>query len=111
MELINALRLIAGKSPAALHEALGALRAQQTQSPLALRRADRAIELALQDPQAGFTADERQALAALLSGTPDGARTLDVRIRVNADEKQRVQEMAEEAGMTVSDFIRGKIGL
>ncbi len=38
-------------------------------------------------------------------------RTLDIRIRVNADEKVQVQESAQAAGLTVSDFIRQRLGL
>lgn len=111
MNISDALRLIAGKSPDALHEALGALKGQQVKSPMAQRRADRAIEMALRDPQAGFTSAERVELAALLSGAGNETRSLDVRVRVTVEEKERIQEMADEAGMTVSDFIRTRIGL
>ncbi len=38
-------------------------------------------------------------------------RTLDIRIRVNTDEKVQVQELAQAAGLTVSDFIRQRLGL
>lgn len=107
----NALRLVIAKSPFLLNEAPKALRALNSRSPLAQRRAERAIEYALSDPQATFTEDERLALAQLISGDAGEVRNLDIRLRVSADEKSEVQHMAEEAGMTVSDFIRSKIGL
>lgn len=113
METIDILRLIAAKAPSATHEALGAIRGQQVGSPLAARRAERAASMALEDPQAEWTAEERLLLASLLGadGPDEEPRRLDLRIRVNEREKAIVQRLAEDAGMTVSDFIRSKIGL
>lgn len=109
MNLPDALRLIAAKSP---NNAQGAVRALRTaQHRPDARPVQYVLEQALTDPLAEFTPDERVGIAALLGGAQDSARNLDVRIRVNADEKQRVQELADEAGLTVSDFIRERIGL
>lgn len=107
MNLSDALRLIAAKSPNNVQGAIRALRTAQHRPDA--RPVQYVLEQALVDPLADFTPDERAGIAALLGGST--TRDLDIRIRVNADEKQRVQEVAEEAGMTVSDFIRKKIGL
>lgn len=108
MNLSEALRLIAAKSP---NNAQGAIRALRT----AQRRPDArpvqyVLEQALVDPLADFTPEERAGVAALLGGD-DEARTSDIHLRVSATEKERIQKMADEGGLTVSDFIRERIGL
>lgn len=103
----NPLTIIAGGSPAAARMAADALRARKNGSPMAAARAARAARLALSDPQATFTEAERRQIAEIL----DTERGVDLRLRVTADEKARVQAMADEAGITVSDFIRQRIGL
>lgn len=42
---------------------------------------------------------------------PEKARAKAIRIRVNDEEMQKAHRMAKDAGQTVSDFIREKIGL
>lgn len=109
--MIETLRLIAARSSSALHEALGAIKAQQVRSPLAARRAERAAMLALEDPDTQWTAEERAVLAALLGRTSEGTRTMELRLRVNASEKADVQQAADDAGLSVSNYIRRALGL
>lgn len=109
MNVVDALRLIAAKSPDQMRNAVRTLRSVQNDTPVAQQRAERVISWALQDPQAEFTTEDRTALAALLGGSD--ARTLDVRMRVSPAEKAEIQAMADAEGMTVSDFIRRRIGL
>lgn len=109
MELLDALRLIAAKSP---NNAQGAIRALRTaQNRPSARSVQYVLEQALVDPLAEFTPAERTSIAALLGGESADNRTLEIRFRVTRDEKERVTAMADEAGLTVSDFIREKIGL
>jgi len=108
MNLSDALRLIAAKSPNNVQNAVRALRTAQHR-PNA-RPVQYVLEQALIDPLADFTPDERAGIAELL-GTDEEARTLDIRLRVSAIEKEHVQQMADEAGLNVSDFIRSRIGL
>jgi hypothetical protein len=110
MEIEQALRLAVAKSPATLTEAPRALRALG-RSPIATQRAQRVLEIALTDPQATFTEQERSELAALLAATGDDTRSVDIRLRVTPAEKADIQSMADEAGVNVSVFIRSKIGL
>jgi hypothetical protein len=42
---------------------------------------------------------------------PPRTRTLDVRVRLSADEKRAVQAIARAARLTVSDLIRERLGL
>lgn len=112
MDTVSTLKLIVARSPDAMREALGAIKAKQSGSPMAARRAERAASLALEDGAANWTPAERAALAELLgAGSPGEPRTLDIRIRVNASEKGDVQQAADEAGLSVSNYIRQSIGL
>lgn len=111
-DTIATLRMIAARSVDAQHEAIGAIRAQQINSPMAARRAERAAAVAFADPAVEWTPDERLSLSELLGQDADDTRVLDIRVRVNAAEKDRVKHMAAENGFpTVSDFIRSRIGL
>lgn len=111
-EIVETLRMIVARSSDAQREALGAIRAQQIKSPMAARRAERAAAIAFGDPSVEWTPVERLALSELLGQDADDTRTQDVRVRVNAAEKEQVKRMAAEAGFpSVSDFIRSKIGL
>ena len=103
----NPLALIAGGSPAAARTAADAIRAEQNDSPMAAARTARAARMALDDPQATFSAEERREIAELLDGRDAPA----VRFRVSARERARLEAMAQEAGLSLSDFIRQKVGL
>lgn len=106
--MTNPLAIIVGGSPAAARIATDALRAEQNGSPMAAARAARAARAALDDPHATFSADERRQIAELLENDRDAA---PVRFRVTADERARLEQMAEAAELSISDFIRQKIGL
>lgn len=108
MNLAETLRLIAAKSPNTSGEAIRALRAVNRPDS---RPIQHALESALSDPLASFTAEDRTTITAHLSVGDSDARTLDVRLRVNADEKQQIQAMADEAEMSVSNLIRDRLGL
>ncbi len=111
-EVIETLRMIAARSLDAQREALGAIRAHQIRSPMAARRAERAAGMAFADQAVEWTPVERLALSELLGQDADDTRTQDIRVRVNAIEKEQVKQMAAEAGFpNVSDFIRSRIGL
>lgn len=107
MTLQDALRLIAVKSPNNTQNATRALRTAQNR-PNA-RPVQYVLEQALIDPLATFTAEERAGIAALIGS--DDTRSRVLQVRVTADEMAQVQQAADEAGQTVSDFIRSRIGL
>lgn len=111
--MIDALRLIITKSPAAMREAIAAIRAIDAKSPMVQHRYNTVVDLALSDPQAEFTTQERAMIAENLESASRGgdAKTVDVRVRLTTNEKATVQEMAQAEGMTVSNFIRSRIGL
>lgn len=79
---------------------------------MAARRAERAAQIALEDSEAKWTVEERSMIVELLGTTgSDEIRNLDIRLRVSVSEKNKVQQAASEAGLTVSDYIRRAIGL
>lgn len=108
LDIETALRLVIAKSPNNVHGAVRALRTAQHR-PNA-RPVQYVLEQALVDPLADFTPGERASIAALLSGA-DVTRADVLRLRVTADEKADVQHAADEAGVTVSEYIRSRLGL
>lgn len=111
MTYIEAMQLLAAKSPAVGGEAAKTIRRLGNNTTNAQHMAERMIEYGLGDPQAELTTQERIDLAALLTGDSGETRNLDIRLRVTADEKQRVQDMADNAGLNISDFVRSRIGI
>lgn len=107
----EALRIIVAKSPMAGGLAMQTLQALRVKSPVLQDRYNRTVQTALSDSQAEFTPDERALLAEFIGGDSSTVKLFDVRIRVSAEEKAAVQEMAQAVGLTVSDFIRQRIGL
>jgi hypothetical protein len=112
MNRIELLELIAARSRMASREAANAIRAVQNSAPTATRRCATAAAKALDDDQAIFSDEERKLLATLL-GAPllDDVRGLDIRLRVSKAEKRQVQEAAEAADLSLSNYIRRALGL
>jgi hypothetical protein len=107
----EALKLIAARCPGLVRAAGTAMRAISVQSPVAAQRIDAVVTDALSAHEASFTTDERQALAELITGTTSESKSDVIRLRVTAAEKAAIFEMAAAAGMSLSDYIRGKLGL
>lgn len=106
----EALRIIVAKSPMAGSMAMQTLQAIKAKSPVLQDRYNRSVQTALSDAQADFTPEERSLIASFIGGN-EPLRAYDVRVRVTAEEKDRIQQMAAAEDMTVSDFIRDRIGL
>ena len=103
MDMHEALRLMAAKSPQAARAALGALfafdRALQA-------RYNQAALLALVDLRATLSEAEREEIAALIQHAlaQTGATTLT--IRLTDDEYVELELRAESRGQTLSDYAR-----
>jgi hypothetical protein len=106
----EALRIIVAKSPMAGSMAMQTLQAIKAKSPVLQDRYNRTVQTALNDSQADFTPEERVLIASHIGGN-DSLKAFDVRVRVTAEEKDRIQQMAAVEDMTVSEFIRDRIGL
>lgn len=108
--MIDALRLIAAKSPYAGEEAMKCIRAMQASSPVLQHRYNRVVEIAFGDPNADFTPAERQQIASHIEADNKGAaKTAVVQFRVTTDERDDLRTMAEDAEMDVSEYIRSRI--
>ncbi len=106
--MIEALRIIAAKSPHAGTQAMQCIKAIQVNSPIVKERYNRVVEMAFSDPQAEFTSGDRQLIAESINGG-ESNRTATVRFRVSPAEQEDLQRMADDAGVTVSDYIRSRI--
>jgi hypothetical protein len=71
---INALRLIASKSQNAMHEAIKTIQAIDLNSPMAQRRYNHTVEIALNDPAADFTPGEQAMILSEMDALPASGR-------------------------------------
>jgi len=101
----NALKLIISRSPAATREAMACLRAIRAGSPIVPIRYERAVNLALSDPEASFSGEERAELASHLT-EDGGTRSTVFRFRLTKTERALLEDMAREAGVSASVYAR-----
>jgi hypothetical protein len=104
----EALKLIIGRSSLAMREAIDCLRAISARSPIVAQRYANALSLALNDPEAQFTPEERQILADAYQ-TPGGRGGHMLRIRLSEQEHTVLVERSEAVGETMSDYARKRI--
>ena len=104
MELIDALRLIISRSPAAMDLAIAALRAPETTRQT---RYNMTAMVALRDPTAEFTADERDGLASLIDA-PD-TRVKQLNIRLTEEEYETLATLARGVGQSISEYVRVRV--
>lgn len=108
-EIIEILRLIAGKSSDARREAVKTVAAINNNSPIVQKRLNIVATIALDDSMAGFDQDEINLITQLLNTEDRGRRTYTLPIRLTESEGQELERLAKEAGMTMSEYIRSKI--
>lgn len=107
----QALKLIIVKSPDAMREAMKTLQAIRAKSPIVQQRYNRVVDMALNDSQAEFTAEERAVLAAPLTGNEDEGRAFMLRVRLTEAERAELQEEANAANKNMSEYVRQKLFL
>lgn len=106
----DALRLIIAKSPAASGQAIKTLHAVSVKSPLLQHRYNATLDMALDDPRAEFTSEER-ALLAQFAAAGEKIRETRLQVRLTISEKLYLQQLAAESNLTLSDYVREKLGL
>lgn len=106
--MIEALRIIAARSPHAGAQAMQCIKAIQVNSPVVKERYNRVVEMAFGDPRAEFTQDERLMITGFINGG-EPHKTATIRFRVSPAEQEDIQRMAGAANLTVSDYIRSLI--
>lgn len=104
--MIEALKLIVAKSPNAARQALQAIAAVSNKSPVAQVRYNHCVSIALNDGQAQFTQAERALLASYLDGTDSDNRSFMLRVRLTDTERARLQDAADAAGQSMSEYVR-----
>jgi hypothetical protein len=108
----DALRLIVAKSPRAAAEAVRTMTALRAGSPILQHRYQRVLEMALADPAAEFTSDERAVLAdALTAGeaVESGTRDRILRVRLSPAEWADLEATAADSGETLSSYVRRQL--
>ncbi len=98
------LRLIIAKSPAAAGEAMQTIKAIGANSPIVQTRYNRAVTMALADPQAEFTADERAQLAEAVATEGNGLERLT--LYVKPDQAKEIRHAAVNAGKRLSEYLK-----
>ena len=106
----EALKMVIAKSPAAAKQALKTIHAMNVKSPLRQHRYNATVDAALHDPQADFTAEERALLAKFVAAG-EKIRETRLQVRVTIAEKLYLQHQAAEQNMTLSAYVRDKLGL
>jgi hypothetical protein len=104
----DALRTIIAGSPAAASDAMDCLRAIAVKSPAVQQRYNHTMRVALGDPQAEFTAEQR-ALLAQFAAAEDNVRLSALQVRLSPSERQEVEDAARTAGLSLSEYIRARL--
>jgi DNA replication initiation complex subunit (GINS family) len=109
--MIEALRIIAAKSPYAGAQAMQCIRAVQVKSPVVRERYNRVVEMAFGDSQAEFTPEERQLIASYVDADTGKteSRTDMMRFRVTPSEKREIEALAAATGKDISEYLRALV--
>lgn len=102
------LKKIIAKSPASTSEAMQALKAIGSKSPMTQIRYNRAVETALSDESANFTAGEREEMSSLLV-YPSDSRFVTIGVRFSEEERAEIQARADAEGLKMSAWIRKRL--
>lgn len=105
----QALKIIIAKSPAAAQQAIACLRGIQAKSPILDVRYAHTVSIALGDPAAEFTQDERRIIAEALSAGASETRDYTLRIRMTEAERADLARQAEEADLSMSEYVRRRL--
>lgn len=77
-------------------------------------RYNRVAEMALSDPGANFTPEERARIVGFIEPVEDGQQegyTEMLRVRLTRTQMDTIEEAARKAGMNTSDYVRSRIGV
>ena len=73
-------------------------------------RYNAAAQAALADPEANLTAEERRLIASFVEPEQgDAPRSFMLRVRLTESERDRIQQLADEAGMDMSEYVRTRV--
>ncbi len=99
------LRLIIAKSPSAYREAMKTLQAIGANSPIVQTRYNHTVQMALDDPEAEFTAEERAQLAEAV--TVEESNDLErLTLYVRSEDAKAIRHAAVNAGKRLSEYLK-----
>jgi len=105
----DALRLIIAQSPDAAREAMKTLMAIRAGSPAVQQRYNHVVEIALADPSAMFTAQERALIAEHISASDVETRDNTLSLRLTCEERAQLEAAASAAGLSLSQYARKRM--
>jgi hypothetical protein len=109
MDIIDALKLIIARSPRAGELAIRTIAAVRNKSPLVQARYSQVLIMALADPEASFSPEERQALADGIESSEPSNRDFILRVRLTDAERIELETVSSDAGMSMSEYVRRKL--
>jgi hypothetical protein len=104
--MLDALKLIAGRSTDAMREALKAIQAVNAGSPVVQQRYNQVAEIALNDASAEFTAEEKLAIIEHIDQVGSVGREFVLHVRLTDSERDELQLAADAAGTNMSGYAR-----
>jgi hypothetical protein len=104
----QALKIIIAKSPAAAPAAVRVLQLLPKHTQGIYKQYNRTVEMALNDPKAKFTGEDREKLTSLMT-TEEDERTFTLRVRLLPAEKDDLYDAAAKSGEKVSEYVRKKL--
>ena len=107
--MLDALKLIAGRSGDAMRDALKAIQAVNAGSPMVQQRYNQVAEIALNDASAGWTSSERQSIVAHIDAADSDTRDYSLRIRLTDSERDTLKRQSDLYGQTLSEYVRRMI--
>lgn len=111
-QALEALRIIIAGSPAAFREAGKTIQALQANSPIIQQRLNFVGSMALNDPQAEFTGNERILIAAVMGLQEEDSSVTTISFKLTRAERAEVERLAQAEGFKdLTSYIRSKIGL
>lgn len=106
MDMTTALRMMAGRAPSVMHEALKALHAPEGTRQM---RYNRVAQSALRDPEADWTPEERTALVNLIEPMEGDNRDTLLSVRLSSDERAMLEDAATLADLSLSEYARRRL--
>jgi hypothetical protein len=109
MDIVDALKLIISRSPRAAENALRTYQAVRNNSPVVQARYSQVLIMALADPEASFSPEERQVLADGIESPEPANRDFILRVRLTEAERSELETACEYTGMSMSEYVRRKL--
>lgn len=109
MDIIETLKIIIARSPRAAETAVRTILAARNNSPVLQTRYANVLIMAMADPEATFTPEERALLAEGFEAPESTSRDFMLRVRLTDQERAALQQLADRDGIGMSEYVRRKL--